>query len=266
MNPFDYIRVYPQDRNKTLVDWELSSNFTDVGPYAFTLQLSRSANPDVPSEWVDIVTMIDGSSLVVDLVDQVQRYFSTFENWFYRIKLVTGGGIYYSNIETTWGTLPRSDRLIIREMYRQECLRLTKKVGTQGLLLKRKYWGPKETNPNIVDPDTGDIINPLSATDLSTSFVEGYWKPIDYTLEFKPNKQKKADITDEGNTDPTIEMVHGLAWPIPRTRDVWVNCYNNKRYYINGVVIRSQVKHIPVTIDFEMREAPPDDVIYKLAL
>ena len=264
---FTSIAVYPHQASVTLIEWQLHPLFgdTDPGPYTFTLQMSRSGNPS-GDDWIDIKTITDSATLVLSNTDDVSRTFSVTEQWFYRIKLVTDLDTYYSFIEAAWGTLDKRDKLILREAYRQECLRLVKKVGTPGLLLKRKNWGVYSTEPGVIDPDTEEVTDAQSSDDYGTGFEGGYWAPFSYWVEIKANSTRKIDQSQVGTTDNRIEKVHALAWPLPRTNDVWINCKNNKRYYIGEVTITTRQRHIPVSIDFDVKEATPTDAIYKLII
>lgn len=263
---FSYVNVYPQAKDLTLLEWELHPQFKETAPYTFVVQFSRSGSP-IGTDWVDIATVVDGYRALYSFSDTIRRNYAVNEEEFYRIKLTTSdSNVYYSNAYPAWGALDRADRLKIREMYRQECLRLRKQVGSNGLLLKRRHWGKISTNPAIIDEDTKEILDPLNSVTFDTHFEGGYYKPIEYWVEYLPNTLKKIRITEPTTSDTKIETVKGLAWPAPRSMDIWVNCTTAVRYQVEDATIMTRIRHMAVTYTLRLRELPTTDIAYDIPL
>ena len=191
------------------------------------------------------------------------------ETIFYRIRVTNGTDTFVSHPEPSWGSPDRNDRLKIREMMRQECLRLRKFVGSLGLLYKRKQWGESpntsEVTANVVDPDTGAIIDVNAVESLGTAFKGGYYVPVVYWLEFQAGETQKIERDEATGTKDTVTVnATGLAYPFPKSNDVWIDCTSGKRYIINSCVVKSKVRHLPVTYQLAMSEVPPTDIIYKI--
>ncbi len=257
---FTKLQVYPQRTDYTMVEWELHPDFSDPGPYTYTVQFSRSG-VQTGDDWVDVSTVVNSSHNLINTIDTKQRAWSTVEQGFYRIKLVTGSGTYYSYVEATFGSLDREDKLTLRELFRQQCLRFTKQVGSKGQLFRRRYWG---TRAATVDPDTEEVLNPNSTEDYGTGFVGGYWPPFTFWVEFLPGSSTKIQKDTIGTTNNVQERARCLAWPLPRTNDVWIDCTDGSRYIINEVTIEVEIRGYPVVALLDLRKAPPTDIIYSI--
>lgn len=261
-NVFTKLQVYPQRPDYTLVEWELHPEFDDTGPYIYTVQFSRSG-VQTADDWVDVSTVSNASHSVIQVVDIKQRSWSAVEQGFYRVKLVTGNGTYYSYVESTFGSLDRADKLKLREIFRQQCLRFTKQVGSKGQLFRRRYWGVRAST---VDPDTEEVINPKSTEDYGTGFVGGYWPPFTFWLEFLEGTSTVIEQKEIGTVNNVHERARCLAWPLPRTNDVWVDCTSGARYIIKTVTMEVVIRSYPVIALLDIRLAPPTDIIYSLPL
>lgn len=257
---FTKVQVYPQRPDYTMIEWELHPDFNDPGTYTYTIQFSRSGVQD-GDDWVDIGTVVNASHNLIQTVDTQQRSWSTVEQGFYRIKLVTGAGTYYSYVEATFGSLDRGDKLKLRELFRQQCLRFTKQVGSKGQLFRRRYWGVRAST---VDPDTEEVLNPNKTEDYGTGFVGGYWPPFTFWLEFQIGTTTKITQESIGTVNDVHEHARCLAWPLPRSNDIWVDCTSGNRYFINSVTMEVEIRGFPVVAMLDIRLAPPTDIIYSL--
>src|ERR1700761_6733459 len=89
---FDRVRVFCLIKGATRVEWTLHPDFTDPGPYTFTLQTGTAPVAD-NSAWVNVGLPVVNTYYAID--DQ-QRVFGK-TNWtHYHVKLITPLGTYYS--------------------------------------------------------------------------------------------------------------------------------------------------------------------------
>lgn len=265
MGVFKSISVYPISPTQTQIYWEFNpGEFLPAGPLVLTLEMSRSGH----DEWGTVRLLDPYDPSVGEIVDTSQRSWSVADTWFYRIRITGTDGTVYSPVEPAWGSLPRGDRLKMREMYRQECLR-RKFTGSKGILFKRKHWGiePEYARTNqggqaILDPDTGEIVNHQSATGKGTAFNGGYYTPVTYWLDLGAGETRKIDQTELGTNDNFSITASGMAFPLPRSKDMWQDCTSGKRYFIESVVNKTKIRHIPVVVDLVLKEIPMSDVAY----
>jgi len=261
---FDSVSVYPVSPTLTKVRWTfLSPIELTAGPYTLYVEMSRS----VTDNW-DVVGTLESYDLsVLEFYDTTQRSWATNEVWFYRIRMNSSVSTYVSRAEPAWGSLDRKDRLTLREMNRQECLRLTKKVGSKGLLFKRKHWGVLPTmheGASVVDFVTGEVLDVLSEGTSGTQFIGGYHAPISWWLELRAGEVRKTSRTEAAMEDETSVGATGLYYPIPRNADMWLDCTSGRRYWISSVTIKSKIKHVPVVVDLVLDEIPFTDIAYKV--
>lgn len=266
---FTSVTVYTLSPDQTLIEWELHPDFKLSGSYSFSVQFSRSANPDAADEWVQVGTQVVSPSATFSVYDADVRFASTTaRTGFYRVELVNGDGLtYYSYIEPTWGGLGRADRLLIREMYRQECLRLRKKVGTSGFLYHSRQHGPKAALDNrSAEYVAGGPLGFSNSATINTRFAGGYWSPVPYVVEVSTPVNKTAKTNGPGNVAPVVLQGRALAFPVPMSGDIWHSCVTGRRYYVNDVRVVAAVRSVPVVMQFGLGEIPPGRVEYDLEL
>jgi len=265
---FSRVSVYPKSPSLTLISWEFSELIKSLpaGTYTLFLEFSRSGN----DEW-NIVNSINNYDFSqIELFDTGQRAWAISEKIFYRLRVTNGTDTYLSYVEPAWGSPDRTDRLKIREMQRQECLRLRKFVGSKGLLYKRKNWGEAPTisrSAAIIDPDTGDVLDANAVESMGTAFSGGFYTPFVYWLEFVAGETEKIDQDVDGakgTSDILVVQANGLAYPFPRSNDIWLDCTSGRRYRIDSCTVKSKVRHLPVTYSIVMSELPFTHIIYKL--
>jgi len=260
---FNSVEVYPQQPDRTLVIWDLHPDFNAPGTYTFEIEYSRSGNPD-DTDWVVLANVINTSGTAFYLSDDLQRTWSTNTQWFYRVKLTIGTDVFYSYVVNSLGGMCKEDFLKMKEIFRQEALRMTKKVGNCGWLFRRKHWG--ERSPETVDFDTDEVVVPVKTVDYGTGYIGGYWEPFKYCIDMNTPDKRHITQTNVGTLDNQGVTGRGLAYPLPRSYDVWVDCSTGDRYYIHAVNIVAEIRNIPIIVNMELRKAPVSDIIYELPL
>lgn len=261
---FRYVRVYPLSLGSTLVEWGLHRRFNAPGPYTFTVERSRSGpNAD---DWIQVAQVTDSNMVEAKDYDTSRHTWSSSENAYYRVVLsYLGGPEYESHPEPVWGSLQRRDWLLVRNLYRIESLSLRKTgAGTPGYLLRRRDWG--ELCTKCIDPNTRSIVDPMCSTSYGTEFVGGYFPPIEYWVSFAPGQNKRITQSQLGTVTDTIKQAKCLAYPVPRSNDIWVSSTNNKRYNIRDVTTQVEQRGVPVVLAATLSEIPPTDIRYKIEI
>jgi hypothetical protein len=262
-NIFHEVHVYPNYPTGSVVQWSLLDGMTDSGPWAWTLQASHSGNP-AADDWVTAVTGVDD---INTLTDPGQRAWSFTERTFYRVKLQTAAGVYYSLPALSDGALTGQDRLYYREIVRAERLRIRKGAGVTGALLKRKWWGVRCQNPGCIDPDTQEVRNPRCPVCFGTGWQGGYFPAIAYEMEIdndvtQLSQSAKAGTSNTG-TGPTSRS---LAAPALRTMDVFVDTNTGKRWKLSPVAVAAAIRHVPLILQVKIEPVGPNDVIYAVPI
>lgn len=265
---FTNLQVYPQLKDLTLVEFDIHSDFRLVAGFNFDVQVSRDPEAE-DADWtvIDSFDSLESGYPLIIVNDEVQRSWSTEEQWFYRVKLTNGDdAVYYSCVEPAQGSFDRNDRLKAREIFRQELLRFSKFGGSKGLLFRRKHWGVRATGGLVLDQVTNEVLDPYDLSDYGTGFVGGYWKPVEYWVGFDAGNLRSTTQSEVGTVNATEVKVRALAWPIPRSRDFWYDCTSGKRYIIESSVNVSIIRHTPIVLMTTMHEAPTTDIIHQVPL
>lgn len=261
---FQNVNVYPLLPEYTLVDWTVHPQFTQDPPWTFTVEVSKTGNPDSPSDWTAIAAVTNTSYTIQSVSQQKQHLWGNSDRVYYRIKMTTAAEEeYYSSPEPSWGGLTHRDRSKVKEMYRQECLRMRKTVGSAGLLYRIKTWGVRSTS-TTVDPNTNEVIDTQNTVDYGTGFDGGYWGPFVYWMDIDAGRTEAVDQGNLGTEINIVKNARALAWPMPRTKDIWVDCTTGIRYEIKANRVAYKVRHVPVVLNINMMQIPRTDVVYDL--
>lgn len=254
-----FYRIYIDHlvRGSTKVYWELHRNFRDASPYTFQLQYNDNGLSDADN-WVNV----DGP--VVDSfysVDATQRLYGKQLNSYYRVRLTTGVGTYYSIPTPANGKLNKRDWNMAREITRKELLRLQRYTALNGYLLIAKRAG---TVCTCRDPLTNETTNTYCTDCYGTGWVGGYYSP--YSCVFfdvsQENSKEAVDVQARGMTDDNIKQTRYVGYPHIKTRDVFVDRDSDSRYYVNSIRNLAEIRGVPIVVSPELRAAPYTDVVY----
>jgi hypothetical protein len=217
-------------------------------------------------DWTTIATVTDSSHATLSVTDNVQRQFAVSERVYYRIILTIGDGSSYASEPVDYlNGMSRRNYLRYREIVRREYLRLRKLVGTNGYLLKRRYWGPKCTDPNCLDPDTLAINRPHCPVCYGTGFTGGYFPPIPFYLDVNDASPRVLEQSEQAGTiESENDECRVIAVPAIRNYDVWVAANRNERFIFRGVKVGAAIDMLPLIILAEPRLLPPGDVVYTI--
>jgi hypothetical protein len=242
------------------VEWTISSHFHDPEPWEFQLQVAEA---DIASaNWIDVGPPVTNSFFTTD---PNQRWYGKEENAFYRVKLTTPNGTYFSSSISTEGKLPFKLWNFAREIVRKEILRLRALgVGIEGWLLKAKRSGVPCTQ--CLDPRTGEVTDSNCATCYGQRWVGGYYTPIPTIFgDIAPSNSYLNRQIEGGEGMVNVRTTQGIfvASPFIAMNDVWVNKTSDDRYHIHNVDPLTHVRGVSLIVKAELRLIPSDNIIYR---
>ena len=258
---FERLTVSYLVRGGTIVRWGLKPEFMDPRPHTFQLQVGQSANPDA-DDWIDV------DAPVVDqfvAVDGEQRIYGKMRWQYYRVKLTTDAGVYFSEPTGLMGTLGRRDWRIAREAVRQELVRMKMAAGQLGYLLKRRVTGAN--CPHCLDQQTKEVRNPSCPYCYGTGKLCGFFYPISCVWADISPKAVHLNIDPSRGTAADIGVRARMlnVWLLSE-EDVWIQRSNDDRYYVHSVSNIAEIQGVPIVADVEMRPAPATDVVYTIPI
>ena len=260
-NPFDRVVVSYLIKQGTVLFWELRRDFLDPRPLTFQLQVSSANNPNA-DDWepvgapiVDQYTATDGE----------QRVFGKIRWLFYRVKLTTSVGTYYSDPVGLEGTLGRRDWRIARETLRQELVRMKYGAGQEGYLLKRRVTGTR--CPHCLDHQTAEVTQPYCEFCHGTGFLCGYFFPIGCVwADIDPKAYHlNIDSTRGTTADMVVKARMANIWLLSE-EDIWVNKSDDSRYYVHSVQNIAEHRGVPLVASVELRPLPFTDPGYDIEI
>jgi hypothetical protein len=261
---FDRIWVFSHIIGSTRLEWRLSRNFHDPGPYVFQLQVGHTANQNA-TDWCNVgLAAVD----TFYMIDDTQRVYGKTQWTHYRLVLTTPLATYMSTPQPAWGALDHRNWRQARDMVRQERVRLRYMSGQEGYLLKTKLYGPP--HQSCLQWVTGEVTRPQCTVCYGTGIEGGYFDPIPCVYA-DLNTRTSRDHRDEGQGRGTINddlrvRARMIAIPQVEERDVWVDQDSDLRWYVHQVQDLVEVRGVPLVCEVELRLAPFTDVIYKFPI
>jgi hypothetical protein len=255
------------------VSWDLARHFVDPSPATWVYTLQASIHGLLPSVASDNVTVrtddwvnVASGTNVASLIDPTKRAFGKTLLVAYRVQVVTPVATYISPPGSTLGHLPKQDWLIAQEITRKEILLHKKRTSVSGFLLRRKRNGTP--CPKCLDPGTGEVT--LSRCDIckGSRFTSGYWAAVPTTFcRLEPREGREhRNIEGPGPEKKDVTTGRMIFQPGMVSGDVWVDGQSDLRYHAHLIKVISQVRHVPLIYQVELRQAAFDDVIYTISL
>jgi hypothetical protein len=260
---FARLRAWPLINGGTRVEWTLHPQFGDPEPHVFQLQFGRTGNP-LADDWTDVGLPVVNTYWAVD---DEKRVFGTTQWTHYRVVVTTAQRTFASKPTPLFGSLPKRQWRIAKEIERLELLRLRKEAGQEGYLLKRRLFG---TPCTCLDGQTEEVANPQCETCYGTGFVSGYYDPYpcfyaELGLSGTNNRldggQSRGTVDDANRT-----WARMLNSPQIFSHDVWVDRDTDNRWEIHGISNIAEVNGVPVVVKAELRRLPYSHAIYGLEI
>jgi hypothetical protein len=198
-------------------------------------------------------------------VDGEQRVFGKVRWQFYRVRLTTSAGVYYSDPTGLLGTLTRADWRLAQMAYWSELVHMRNGDGQEGYLLKRRISG--EVCPRCTDPQTGEVREPNCPVCFGTGFRCGYFYPIACVWADISPKSIRLKIDGQrgtvGGVGVSARMLN--TWALS-SEDVFVQKRTDDRYYIHTIQNAYEFRGVPISANVEMRLAPATDPVYAVTI
>lgn len=250
-------------RGGTRVMWTLMSDFNDLPPWTFQLQVGRTGNP-AADDWEDVGLAVDNSCYAID--PEQQNYSKGDQDAHYRVKLTTSDGLYFSDPVAKAGILPPRDWRLAREIVRKERLR-HRYANQDGYLLKRRVTG--KDCPICLDRQTMEVLDPYCPQCWGTGKECGYYYPLGCVwADLSPVTHRKH-LDDQATRGTVLDYVitaRMLTLPLIESQDVWVSRKTDDRYYIQSIQNVAEIRGVPLIANAELRLAPFTDVIYRIPI
>lgn len=259
---FDRVAVDHLTKDGSRVYWRLRDDFADPQPHIFQLQTGESGVPEA-DDWTDVG---DPVTDVFQAVDDTQREFAISQTSHYRVVLTTDLGEYISQPASCWARLSRHDWLNARAVARRELLRHRVDASEPGWLFKRRKLTPVVTDPNVVDPLTGEVIKTMNTVGIGTGRLGGYFDPVPFWIDQMPGPRYARRDENRGHVDDIAAQGRCLGFPQLDHNDVWASATGDARFALHKVTPVASIKNVPVVVEVEMRRLSPTDPIFELPL
>jgi len=260
---FKDVTVYVSPTSKSkLISWELDRRFVPTsGQFTFYVESGYAAG-----SW----TRLNPTSPVIDqsyYTDATTNKYGLINNIYYRVILVDGDSEYISTPQSVTGVLTLRESAILRNLLRQQYLRLTNlHAGVQGWLLRRRHWGTRCTVCTDFDLEN-QVSNPNCTTCYGTGIVYGYYNAYPFWMEFVGGMQSQIEMkSPTGVEDNIIRQGRCIAYPIISSYDIWVADDTDTRYIIRTVKTVAELKERPVIYTISLHEIPAGQIEYSVPL
>lgn len=259
-NPFISITVTPGYSDGHLIQWRIDPTFYSTGTYDFYVETSGAIDfSEVLNSYPvgDTFCFIDKSNIKQNIQT----------NYFYRIKLIVDGNIWYS--ATSAVSKPgytANQYRIATEIARKEVLRSSKYTGGEFYLLKLKSYGQEGTDETI-DPVTG-LAMTSGKPNYGISKVNGFYAPIKLSLSIDDVSDiRKLAPDGSGVIENTQLSARVAGFPIIDTNDIVVDLTQDQRWLVKD----RQNTPFPGTILnivqlLKLNLIPPTDPIYSIKI
>jgi hypothetical protein len=260
IEPFERTSIRFAPSGGTVVEWELSRLFTDKGPYTFTLQGSSSSGTTA-----DFASIGLPAVNAFFLVDDEARLFGKELDWFYRIKLVTYSGTYYSPVIYADSGVDYRTWRIVREILRKETLRMQRFVSVPDtVLFKRKRIGTKCTR--CADPLTDEPIDGNCQVCLGTGLIAGYYAAVPILVDMQvSNETEQQDVQKVGtSSQAATQNCRIISDAVLSSQDVIWDKGSGRRYIVHEYTELITMRGYNIVAAVNLRMAPFSDVVYTI--
>jgi hypothetical protein len=258
---FERLRTRPLVGGGTRVEWEMDSRFSDPLPYVFQLQVGRTGLAGA-DDWENVGLSATDTYY---LVDDSQRVYGKTQWSYYRVKLVTDEGTYYSAPANCLGDLSFRDWRLSRAIIRQETVRFRQAAGQEGYLLKQRIAGDK--CDACRDYQTDEVVDAQCELCYGTGFTDGYFDPEGCIWAALEQEVRHEELKGERATVNDIKVgARMLAEPQLNENDVWVDRKTDFRWIIHEVKHLVEIRGFPIVYQVELRLAEFSHPVYHIEI
>lgn len=259
---FDRVLIRPVLRGGTLVSWSLKPTFLGSNPLVFQLQVGTTGNP-LADDWVNVGPPVVNQYMAID---PEQRCFGKTPFTHYRVRLVSGVQVYYSEPTAGLGQLSRRDWLLARELMRQRLVLYRKGYAAQhGVFLKRRWTG--QPCQRCLDLATQEVRDPDCPQCYGTGRACGYFYPVGCTYALFSPKTRRVHLDGgqaRGTIDDVVVQADMLLPDLVGENDIFVAVRSDQRYFIHAVQNVAEVRGVAIAGQVEMRPIPLSSIFYRI--
>lgn len=209
------------------------------------------ASPDLPG---NVRTWVEAESRMLTLDPRM----------FFRVVAVHSGTRRTSHVVGPFAELSRREFLLLRELMRQEYQQAAGMGGAELHVWQPMVEGARCTR--CLDPTTGASLDGNCVVCKGTGKVRGYHGP--YATRGRFSASTRARVVDpaaeRGTQEPYARGLELVGWPILCTRDIIEDRGTGKRYSVDQVEHRSEIRGIPAVLAVKVHELPGTDAAYSL--
>jgi len=257
--PFKDLRILYDGLGRTAVSWILDSRFDDPYPHTFELHFSRISTGFDSGEY-EVISSGNGLEY---LVDAKFRDVGLPSAAFYRVKLTTPAGQYYSPARGLQANINSKNLGLVRELLRKENLALRSDRGAaKGFLFKRRYYGPA---CNCTDKNTGILVHDMCRSCAGTGFKNGYFSGVEFPILVMSPEDQRDQSSPAGPQEIRAIEARCLSFPTATGRDLWLEADNSRLYEVKDYSIIGRLGLYPVAAKLQLRELPLVESVNLLA-
>lgn len=264
--PIQRLIVYNIEPGVTHIFWDMHPKMNDPGDYEYELQVNRIPNPDDP-EWTKVDSKTNAIAFEDRLDDPDTRCHGFQLDKYYRIKLTTKRGEYFSPIEGCFGQLHRYEWKLIQEITRKEILR-HHNVSIPCVLLKVRTSGEK--CPNCTNGVSSISNNSECPFCYGTGYLGGYYAPFNFNMvEISPTQLMEKHESDNVTTlNLSDNRYEGRALGVPEILldDIIVDLSTSQRFRVQGSQVISQLRRVPIARKLDLILLPWSNPVYKIPI
>ena len=194
--------------------------------------------------------------------DSTTEEYSKYNNDYYIVEAVLDAGYIYQSAPTTWQN-KRSNWVELRstEIQRRETLLLTKFVGVQSFVFRRRTFGKR--CPNCWDPRIEKVIKDHCAVCIGTSFEGGYFPGYETLLQYDPTPNNAA-FSYQGRIEPNTIPAWTTSFPQLNVFDIVLRVPDWKIYRIESMT-STELQTVTVRQILNLNELDKESIEFVLA-
>lgn len=256
MSTITRVDIIPSYAKGFSFSWEVSQALADAAPWTFTVEQA----PAPAGPWTPVSPEIRGRT---SWAETEPRRLSKDAVLYFRVRLKTATGTYYSEPRMPYGDLDRREFLLARDIMRREVLHMRTGAGTLARLWLVAVFGPR--CPVCINPVTGDVRDSNCSTCKGTGRSPAYYGPYDVWCSFSNTRQTTQMAGDgTGTRQPKTFSIRMIGAPLAKKNDLVVDTASDKRYYVDDVQVVAELRRVPVVQVLTAHEAPVSDIAYKV--
>lgn len=240
-------------------DWETNPTTPPAAGTTFTIEHSETG----VSDWTAVSPALPRA--IRTWMETAPRSAPRDAHTFFRVVASTAGTNTASQPAGPYAAMTRREFLILRELMRLEMLQASGAGGVELMVWKPVLSGA--ACALCIDPTTGACMNSRCQECRGTGKTGGgYHGPYSTRGLFSTTvRAKQVDpAADRGTQEPYARTLEIVGWPMLNARDVLGDCGTGKRYMVDIVEPKTEIRGVPAAFRIKAHELPITDAAYTL--